>query len=143
MIDPRELRIGNILQSIDKDGDGSVIIVKEFSLGGVNPFVSQAGYEYEYVYEKTDYYDWYWVVPIELSPEWMVKLGFEKNLGGHYMDIKDLGFMNYDNGILEIGIMAKYPIAAVESKIRYVHQLQNLYFALTGEEITIQPKQLT
>src|SRR5690242_21434128 len=76
MIDPKELRIGNILQSRDKDGDGSVIIVKEFSLGGINPFVSQAGYEYEYSYEKTDYYSWYWVEPIELSPEWMDKCGF-------------------------------------------------------------------
>ncbi len=53
--------------------------------------------------------------PIPLTEEWLVK--FEQ---------KDL-----DLFILEIEVNWNI-------KIKYVHQLQNLYFALTGEELTIK-----
>jgi hypothetical protein len=38
------------------------------------------------------------------------------------------------------GFYFQYPsLYSGEIKIKYVHQLQNLYFALTGEELKIKP----
>lgn len=81
---------------------------------------------------------YYEVEPIHLTEEWLVKFGFEKT--GHYhwngpvyfelAGYKDGTFVNaincneYHNG----------------EPIKYVHQLQNLYFALTGKELEILTK---
>lgn len=67
--------------------------------------------------------------PIELTEEWLLKLGFI-----------------IDNGWFKIGYLKLFPIrdlyyraiVPITKDIKYVHQLQNLYFALTGEELTIK-----
>lgn len=76
--------------------------------------------------------------PIPLTEEWLVRFGFEKRepdddynywgilnftvLYGRTMDRDFSFFLNgYHN----------------DCNIQYVHQLQNLYFALTGEELTL------
>ena len=73
---------------------------------------------------------------IPLTPEWLTRAGFEKNIYGYYV---------YD--ILEIGHTTTEEYFELELKgtnddvgykliaIKYVHQLQNLYFALTGHEL--------
>ena len=73
--------------------------------------------------------------PIELTEDWLLKMRFEK-LGWDYWNgpvyfeladcgngewINSINCHEYDNGV----------------KIKYVHQLQNLYFALTNTELTI------
>lgn len=150
-IDPKELRIGNILQSRDKDGDGSIIIVKEFDLVGVNQFVSQAGYEHEYLYEKTDYYDWYWVEPIPLTPDWLTKLGFEqeKSNDTEERDIWSIQVANNTSLYYDPELPGKEWYLSLEwnnnhwqnefwATPKSVHQVQNLYYALTSEELTIK-----
>lgn len=67
--------------------------------------------------------------PIELTEEILLKCGFEeKNSilekdGIRLFKIRDLYFRG------------NFPIKA---DVRYLHQLQNLYFALTGEELNVQ-----
>ena len=66
--------------------------------------------------------------PIPLTEEWLLKFGFEYN---------DL---NGDSGLWKIPpfqIYGKYNqfIYDYRLDVNYVHQLQNLYFALTGEEL--------
>ncbi len=69
--------------------------------------------------------------PIELSPEWMEKFGFETPDG-------------YNTSVLynEIMIdlhMGKYKLRdKPKAKLDYVHQLQNIFYCLTGEELTIE-----
>lgn len=125
MIDKKELRVGNLL----KHGD-QIVTVEEIGDDGINICWNHemTGWDYDY----TNLY------PIELSPEWMEKLGFDQNLGGYYMDIPNLGYIGYDVGILELGVAAKFPITAANTSIRYVHSLMNLYYSLTGEELTIK-----
>ena len=70
------------------------------------------------------------VEPIPLTEEWLVKFGFERNKlnnGWKGMKVYLSQYSNdkriwYDN----------------ELDLKSVHQLQNLYFALTGEELTIK-----
>ena len=68
------------------------------------------------------------VEPIPLTEDWLERFGFE------YSDL------NGDSGLWKIPpfqIYGKYNqfIYDYELDVNYVHQLQNLYFALTGEEL--------
>ena len=71
--------------------------------------------------------------PIPLTEDWLLKFGFEKKYNEYYLgdiiiceEINDFKF-GYDfyEDILEL---------------KHVHQLQNLYHALTGEELTIKQR---
>ena len=79
--------------------------------------------------------------PILLTEEWLVKFGFVKN---YYNDILNItGYWNKekDCGIdLEQNEIFVYRLNGRKRTlgIVYVHQLQNLYFALTNEELTIK-----
>lgn len=70
---------------------------------------------------------------IPLTEEWLLKFGFEcvfTNDDHHYyLESIDLSL---DRSYQPFGI-GKYKL-----KFEYVHQLQILYFALTGEELTIK-----
>jgi len=70
-----------------------------------------------------------WAKPIPLTEEWLVKFGFENNS----MNLDEEGFLHLD--ISFIGGVNVYINDMEYSHINHVHQLQNLYFALTGEEI--------
>ena len=81
--------------------------------------------------------------PIPLTPEILVKCGFEKNdvfekmfkyLNNHDCDTDKLTFRKEEGFICFDGI--KY--RTLLKHIKHLHQLQNLYFALTGEEIKIE-----
>ena len=77
--------------------------------------------------------------PIPLTEEWLLKFGF-------YFDLKtdyDGYWKKYKEGF-EIRIYKfedyfeyGWQLGHDPIKIKYVHQLQNLYFSLTGEELTI------
>jgi hypothetical protein len=72
---------------------------------------------------------------IILTEEWLLKFGFE-------LDIEDDGYSKgkykvsvSDEGCIFFIYDSYYPIEICEFK--YIHQLQNLYFALTGEELIL------
>lgn len=88
-----------------------------------------------------NHYDKNWVYePIPLTEEWLVKFGFYQEKEGNFnLDvIEDVGlysriydnpfmfFLDVDSGVIEL------------NHIKHVHQLQNLYHALTGKELTIK-----
>lgn len=67
-------------------------------------------------------------IPIPLTEEWLLKFGFEK-----------VGFQFIKDGIelfpiRDLYYRGNFPI---KSDIKYVHQLQNLYFALVGKELKL------
>lgn len=78
--------------------------------------------------------------PIPLSPEWLERAGFEKT--GRYA-IGSGGYITYKLGKVELLQVSKggtYTIPFYEPKIKYVHQLQNIYYYLSGgEELTFKP----
>ena len=123
----KELRGGNIIKHIYSDKDYSEVI----------------GYDYEYVYlnEVTfDYVNHSDIEPILLTEEWLLKFGFETRVtSGHSVQ--------YFIGINPITRDWLFDILWLEGykypfyrnghfEIQYLHQLQNLYFALTNEELT-------
>jgi len=79
--------------------------------------------------------------PIPLTEEWLLKLGFENNAFDnfcylHFNPRMGIRFLNFNSAQCEIIQDDKY-IAFKWKHIEFVHQLQNLYFALTGKELTI------
>ena len=69
--------------------------------------------------------------PIPLAEEWLVKMGFKKFVTSDKYHTYALGVINVNDNIVyvsELGFL---------NHIKYVHQLQNLYFDLTGEELTV------
>jgi hypothetical protein len=82
---------------------------------------------------------------IPLTEEWLLKFGFENNIhGNHNRYFKDgiyprsFAFQFYKNGRVDfwygdfnVGNLNRIKY----NPLQYVHQLQNLYFALTGKEL--------
>jgi len=84
------------------------------------------------------------IQPIPLTEEWLLKCGFKKNMfgvflldfSGYYLCKNDVGFFLVTDEVDdEFGFVPERPILL---KIKFIHQLQNFYFALVGEEIKIQ-----
>lgn len=71
--------------------------------------------------------------PIELTEEWLLKFGFKwshfhpDTAQREYYTYKDFGIELYNNRYYKYNI-----------EIKTIHQLQNLYFALIRQELTIK-----
>lgn len=84
---------------------------------------------------------------IPLTEEWLLKFGFhlrdgfsntfQLNVEKHQYVCSEItysekeGLLRFSNGQVKGATLIPH--------IKYVHQLQNLYFALTGEELTLEP----
>lgn len=86
------------------------------------------------------------LMPIPLTEEWLLKFGFIKDDSGVEMDDPDYCEW-YERDFPVIGTLCQssdkeylFDMETDTLRIKYVHQLQNLYFALTGEELTISEK---
>ena len=110
-----ELRVGNLIQWESTGDIESVIDIKTLRLK--NPIINN-------IHIKD-------CKPIPLTEEWLLKFGFVSN---PYQDRYENEFIhvecNKTRGITELWI-ERMP------HIKYVHQLQNLYFALTGQELEL------
>jgi len=72
---------------------------------------------------------------VMLTEKWLVKFGFEQWDKNKWVD---------KNGVITISKLGEgflYLANQRHVNIFYVHQLQNLYFALTGEELTLTPSE--
>ena len=76
--------------------------------------------------------------PIPLTEEWLVKFGFEKNENETNCEHWHFGEnpFTHDYMIQLKNTGQGYFFQNWHHRIKYVHQLQNIYFALTGEELT-------
>ena len=79
--------------------------------------------------------------PIPLTEEWLLKLGFKYKKWDDHFIIKNGNYFNsikkYDDG-WHYNTDESDATCYYLTTIQYVHQLQNLYFALTGEELEIK-----
>lgn len=74
--------------------------------------------------------------PIPLTEEWLLRFGFYKPA---YSWIGDKFHLSeWDDYPLNWCVAFNKNNAILVDKLKYVHQLQNLYFALTGQELEIK-----
>lgn len=113
-----ELRIGNFINKSIKNGNGKILVRQITPYDILNIYEDESRYNFE---------------PITITEEWLLKFGFENDgydhwNGPEYFElakktngewINSVNCYEYDHGV----------------PIKYIHQLQNLYFALTGKEL--------
>jgi len=116
-----ELRIGNIVSYGFDYGDN--LLCKVCSINKKGVLIDLDKRKLDVIIER--------IVPIPLTEEWLLKLGFKNEHNPIYFSI-DGFYIEYKNDefTTEVG-ECSYLV------LEYVHQLQNLYFALTGEELVI------
>ena len=122
-----ELRIGNFVST---EGIDFVEVSK---------IDADFGICYKIPQEFGQFYPYKEVEPIPLTEEWLMRFGFDKVLPRNdkmYYRLND-DFVIEENNVFLLGDDA-FEMLKLRRKIKYVHQLQNLYFALTGEELTIK-----
>ena len=91
--------------------------------------------------ELSDFSNWYndensheygdFIKPLPLTEEWLLKFGFKFK-----EEYKEFYLKNITLSVRKNFFEFDYYGDIVN--IKYVHQLQNLYFALTGEELTLK-----
>jgi len=69
--------------------------------------------------------------PIPITEEWLIKLGFKKNITTDLYPTFSYDIVNVNDSIVYV---LNYGFV---NHIKYVHQLQNLYFALTENELNV------
>jgi len=137
MIQAKELRIGNrvnmpFLGSLELEVIG-LAVKDDFQL-----YIQSKSFENTF-FEKPEKYR-----PIPLTEEWLIKLGFdfEKTELGVDFYIKQVGidflrFSSKGHWSISSGKSTWYMDRNFKSP-KHVHTLQNLYFALTSEELTLK-----
>lgn len=122
----KELRIGNLVK-IHGNIETVFGIIKDQPISQ-----SSAIFTGVMVEDKTEY----WldsVSPIPLTEEWLIKFGFRDGNEG----FADEWNKWFKDGLELEPFMDHFEMYINECVyIKYVHQLQNLYFALTNEELT-------
>jgi hypothetical protein len=75
-----------------------------------------------------------WLMPIPLTPDILEKAGFKKDRTGFALpDRMSLSFSVTKDG----EYLACWLDKSLGVIVKYLHQLQNLYFALTGNELEV------
>lgn len=127
MINARELRIGNLVYSKTSIGydPAGVIKVRQIKEDGINPWQDMGA---SGIGKCED------IEPISLTPDWLERFGFkEESTYFERQESPAFVFIKDRDGLPYIGIV-------VRTYAKYVHQLQNIVFVLTGEELTIKEK---
>lgn len=117
-----ELRIGNLVWFRDKK------IVQVSNLGHFFE-TTQIGLKEGIPYGSDDIEEYN---PVQLTIDWLSKFGFDN--GNHELSNCDL-WGHYWIGDFEIDEESDYFSYNALTEIKYVHQLQNIYFAITGNEL--------
>lgn len=112
-----ELRIGNLVQ-----------------YGGITAKVSHIEKSFFYCESELIYFTKdgeRGAKPIPLTDEWLLKFGFVKH--------RKYGYFYIDFFVVDLDKNYQfYCDIDIHIVLNHVHQLQNLYFALTGEELTFK-----
>lgn len=121
MIQANELRIGNLVYKVG-DTSGDIYVADHITILMAHNYI-----------------------PIPLRPEWLERAGFVNryskdswNICYEFILSDRSGILQVKSGFLDENKVEDFHIAQNDSFIanaKYVHQLQNLVFALTGKEI--------
>lgn len=155
MIDPKELKIGNYVCKTDnpqlllKHNFNPYIHVESISRTGVNAVtiydedMDSEGLDYTPGIDELQFEQLH---PIPLTPEILISMGLQQrshtwrdgSISENYF-----WYRKYNIGITEkdgtfLGREAYDGSPQWIAGIEYVHQLQNIYFALTGEELKME-----
>jgi hypothetical protein len=117
----KDFRLGNFIQ--DKSGN----IKSVEALSSLTGIAVEEGNSFE-IYE-----------PILLNNEWLLKLGF-RACGTSWLHVSQ-HFSGFDVQLIDEQYFLNSDGLPFSNGFAYVHQLQNLYYAMTGSELPIESLQ--
>lgn len=123
-----EIRIGNLV----KEGTIDAILFNE-SLRKCEVIKENGARSFEYIELLT---------PIPLTEQWLLDFGFQIDGVWCYLDFEprmQIRFYGGNSAECDIVQYGKF-IAFKNGHIKYVHQLQNLFYALAGQELELNKK---
>ena len=116
-----ELRIGNYLQGQQVVQVTRIFDEDNIGIGSGDPYAVHAEPPYKPC-----------LSPIPITEEWLVKFGFKDVASDSKFKNKDSLIILFENNKF---IYQNLFFIESDTELKYVHQLQNLYFALTGKEL--------
>lgn len=118
-----ELRIGNLFQEQNTKEVIMVTELSQFKIGFSGSFKGE-----------------WQAKPIPLTEEWLLKFGFNKEGNTIYKELNgfEFGTINTNRSKPRFYLQTQGSTSNITLPIKFIHQLQNLYFALTGEELSIK-----
>ena len=138
-METQELRIGNYIDTLNRSGSVHLPNNKPMILGSISFFKVELYEIYkpfgeQLVPPKTDVFD---LAPIPITKEWLIKFGFKQysklssfqKRGCKFHIRKNKGFIAY--------LSIYSDSSKILTRVHYIHQLQNLYYALTVKELTL------
>ena len=147
-ISAQELRIGNYI--LDETGVITIIVAIDSERKFWNEII-QKEFKATARLIMLDNFDWNtsygcWVEklkPIPLTEEWLLKMGFEKEIDDSSFIRKVYYYINdfeveFHGNKLVFRVENKHVTNYFAHHTKYVHQLQNLIFSLSGEELKLK-----
>ena len=116
MIRANELRIGNLINKNGKVHYTNIFTIRDIKYLSI---------------DDTDIFE-----PIEISEEWLSKFGFQKRDRAY--KLKNFGKFLFFDGDPQFYPAGMLNALLPKGNLQFVHQLQNIYFALTGEELQLK-----
>lgn len=134
MIQANELRIGNLISANGLHGGNELTVEEIGSRGTLSDDMRVIKFKEHHVGEFVKDCN-----PIQLTEEILNRFGFEHYNNSYYK----IRLRVHNGGSAEIYISAEHGIYCIDGGIskyrcQYVHQLQNLCFALTGEDLVLK-----
>jgi hypothetical protein len=121
-MEAKELRIGNYINPLLDENEVAEIC-----------YISENDFGYERISDK-EYFQGNSIKLIPLIEEWLLKFGFTDLGYGEW----EKGDIILDNEYTDKGIWnISETVSHLSIDIKYVHQLQNIFFALTNEELKL------
>lgn len=150
-LEPKNLRIGNIVKGIYLDEEE----VEQSHFVSVVALDSVGATEFPIWVECLEGIGpetYLRLEPIELTEDWLVRLGFLKGLGKYgntFCILEDNGFVSMftiehwtnvdDNSKFKNFWYCRHMLK--DNKLKYVHQVQNIFHSLTDCELELSPLQ--
>lgn len=138
-MEAKNFRIGNLLQSKEWGGKGIIEGIEQTENGfelKIKGFIHKC--------EKGKYFDFQ---GIKISDEYLIKLGFVRNeskgVVGFDESNENETTIYYDFGritIVQWGLDTPFYFSnhMLRVELKYIHELQNLFFALKNKELSIE-----
>lgn len=136
-----ELRIGNIVARIDRSKKIHLPVVSHpMQILEIKLFNCQY---YHYNENPALVKEWYKsdlndIAGIPLTEEWLVKFGFERYCGDYVKNGVHIGEHEEWEGETTFKFSIGDIVSFKSINIKYVHQFQNLFYSLVGEELTLK-----
>ena len=125
-MDTQEFKLGNLIRISPRENEEGILFLTDIQHSSVigEMLVPRQGYHFRIKFNE--------ILPLELREEWLTYLGFGKSSAEEEIWTDSKNFVQFKLSAFESGFMEDGKIAvAIDS----IHQLQNVYRTLTGEEL--------